>query len=45
MPKKILRAILDTFVLLLTGKGRLADEAIEAGLVDYSGQGRDCYGK
>ena len=45
MPKKILRAILDTFVLLLTGKGRLADEAVEAGLLDYSGQERDRYGR
>lgn len=36
MLKKILRAILDTFVLPLTGKGRLADEAIENGLADYS---------
>lgn len=35
--KKILRTVLDAIVLLLTGKGRLADEAIEAGLVDYSG--------
>lgn len=39
--KNILKRIGDWIVFLLTGKGRIADEAIEAGLVDYSGQGRD----
>ncbi len=43
--KKILREIFDLFMLLMTGKGRLADEAIEAGIVDYSGQGRGSHGR
>lgn len=34
------------FVLfLLTGKGDFANEAIEAGVISYEGQGRDKYGK
>ena len=42
---KILKNILNWFVFSLTGKGELADEMVEAGLIDYSGQGRDEYGK
>lgn len=42
---KILKKILNWFVFLLTGKGELADEMIEQDLIDYSGQGRDKYGK
>lgn len=42
---KILKNILNWFVFLLTGKGELADEMVESGLIDYSGQGRDEYGK
>jgi hypothetical protein len=42
---KILKNILNWFVFLLTGKGELADEMIDEGLIDYSGQGRDKYGK
>ena len=38
--KKIKR-ILDWIVLLLTGQGSIAEEAADAGIVDYSGQGRD----
>ena len=41
---KILKNILNWFVFLLTGKGELANEAIEIGAVDYSGQGKDKYG-
>lgn len=41
---KVLKAIFDWVILLLTGKGALADEAIEAGIVSYEGQGRDKYG-
>lgn len=36
--KKLLKAIL----FLLTGH---SDEAVEAGIVDYSGQGRNEYGR
>ena len=40
-----MKKIFDLIVFLLTGKGYLANEAIEAGVVDYSGQGRDVYGR
>ena len=43
--KKVLKRMLDWFVFLLTGKGDIANEAIDAGLIDYSGQGRNKYGK
>lgn len=42
---KILKNIFNWFAFLLTGKGEIADEAVNAGLIDYSGQGRDEYGK
>lgn len=42
---KILKNILNWFVFALTGKGEFADEMVDAGLIDYSGQGRDKYGK
>ena len=42
---KILKNILNWFLFVLTGRGELADEMIKAGLIDYSGQGRDEYGK
>lgn len=42
---KILKNILNWFVFLLTGKGELADEMVDEGFIDYSGQGRDKYGK
>lgn len=42
---KILKSILNWFMFLLTGKGELAKEMIDEGLIDYSGQGRNKYGK
>lgn len=42
---KILKSVLNWFVFLLTGKGEVANEMIENGAIDYSGQGRDEYGK
>lgn len=42
--KKVLKAIWNEFVFLMTGKGEAANELIEAGAIDYSGQGRDNYG-
>lgn len=42
---KILKSIWNWFVLLLTGRGEIADEAVEIGLVDYSGQGKGKNGK
>ena len=42
---KILKSVLDWFVFLLTGKGEFAKEMVDKGLIDYSGQGRNKYGK
>ena len=42
---KILKNILNLFVFLITGKGELAEEMVDKGLIDYSGQGRNKYGK
>ena len=42
---KVLKKILNTIIFILTGKGPIADEAVNEGLIDYSGQGRDQYGK
>ena len=39
--KRRLKQMLDWIVLLLTGRGPLADEAEELGICDYSGQGRE----
>jgi hypothetical protein len=39
------KKILNWLVFLVSGKGELADEAIEAGILSYEGQGRDKYGK
>ena len=37
---KILKNILNWFVFLLAHKGEVADEAVELGLIDHSGQGK-----
>ena len=42
---KILKSILDYLILSLTGKGKMAEEMVDKGLIDYSGQGRNKYGK
>jgi hypothetical protein len=42
---KILKNILNWFVFLLTGKGEVANEAVMMDAVDFSGQGRDKFGK
>lgn len=42
--KKFFKRCLDWFVLILTGKGEIANEAVNNDLVDLSGQGRDEYG-
>ena len=42
---KVLKKILNIIIFILTGKGPIADEAVNEGLIDYSGQGRDKYGK
>ena len=43
--KKVLKRVFDWIVFILTGKGEIANEAIDEGLIDYSGQGRDKYGR
>ena len=43
--KKIIKKVLDWIIFIMTGKGDLANEMIEAGVLDYSGQGRDKYGR
>ena len=43
--KRALKTIGNWILFLLTGKGPIADEAVEEGLIDYSGQGRDKHGK
>ena len=42
--KHYIRRFLAWVVFILTGHGEIADEAVEAGILDYSGQGRDSYG-
>lgn len=42
--KKVLKSILNEIIFLFTGKGEIAKEMIDKGLIDYSGQGRDKYG-
>lgn len=43
--KKFIKKVLDWVMFIMTGKGDLANEMIEAGVLDYSGQGRDKYGR
>lgn len=42
---KVLRAIGNFIVFILTGKGELAEEMVDAGVIDYGGQGRDPHGR
>lgn len=42
---KVVKRILAWIEFILTGKGEIANEMIELGLIDYSGQGRDKYGR
>lgn len=39
---RILKKILDVIAIILTGKD---DESVDEGYCDYSGQGRDAYGR
>ena len=32
-------------IFLFTGKGEIGERGVDQGLVDYSGQGRDTYGR
>ena len=40
-----MKSLLNLILFFLTGKGEIVNEAIEAGIIDYSGQGRDNYGR
>lgn len=40
-----MKKIIDCIMFLLTGKGPLADEMVNEGVISYEGQGRDKYGK
>lgn len=42
---KTVKRIIEWITFLLTGKGKIADEGVDAGVLDYSGQGRDKYGR
>lgn len=42
---KILKNILNWFMLLVGAKSELTDEAVNEGICDFGGQGRDKYGK
>lgn len=42
---KILKNILNWSMFLFTGKGDIANDAVLMGAVDFSGQGRDKFGK
>lgn len=41
---KIIKSILNWLCLLVGGKSDLTDEMVDAGALDFSGQGRDRYG-
>ena len=43
--KKLFEKLADILMFMLTAKGPIADEMVEAGVLDYSGQGRNEYGK
>lgn len=40
----LIHRFIDLVILLLTGKGNLAREAVDQGICDFSCQGRDKYG-
>lgn len=42
---KTLKRIIEWIAFLLTGKGAVADRDVYDGAVDFSGQGRDKYGR
>lgn len=40
-----MKKVINTILFIFTGKGPLAGELVDAGAIDYSGQGRDRYGR
>ena len=43
--KKRMKRILDWIIFIFTGQGAIAEESVDAGICDFSGQGRDRYGR
>lgn len=43
--RKFIKRFFEWVLFILTGKGPIAREAVDEGLCDYSGQGRDSYGR
>ncbi len=43
--KKTLKSIANWFIFLLTGKGEIAKKYVDEGALDFSGQGRNKYGR
>ena len=43
--KRILKRALEWVLFILAGTGEIAREAVDEGLCDFSGQGRNKYGK
>ena len=43
--KKAVKKIIDVFVFLFGIGGKIRDDAVDNGLCDFSGQGRDEYGR
>lgn len=43
--KNVVKTFWNWLVFLLTGKGEITDNAVEDGLINHSGQGRDKYGR
>lgn len=41
----MLKKIVDIIVFIFTGKGTLAEQMVNDGILDLGGQGRDQYGK
>lgn len=41
----MLKKFFDILVFIFTSKGEIANEMVDAGVLDLSGQGRDKYGK
>lgn len=42
---KFLKSILNWFMLFVGAKSDLTDEMVDAGVVNFGGQGRDSYGR
>ena len=43
--KRKLKRVLEWVLFILAGTGPIAREAVDEGLCDFSGQGRDKYGR